>query len=66
MPEKGQKKNSENANNIMPLKHSKSEKAFVQNIKTEIKHGRPLKQAAAIAYSVQKEATKKQASSKKR
>jgi len=50
----------------MPLKHSKTEKAFVQNIKTEIKHGRPPKQAVAIAYSVQKEAAKKQASSKKR
>lgn len=66
MPEKGQKKNSENANNTMPLKHSKTEKAFVQNIKTEIKHGRPPKQAVAIAYSVQKEAAKKQVSSKKR
>ena len=50
----------------MPLKQSATEKAFVQNIKTEIKSGKPPKQAAAIAYSVQKEAAKKGASAKKR
>jgi hypothetical protein len=49
----------------MPLKHSATEQAFVQNIKAEIKSGKPPKQAAAIAYSVQKEAAKK-ASAKKR
>jgi hypothetical protein len=43
----------------MPLKKSASEKAFVQNIKTEIKHGKPPKQAVAIAYSVQKAAASK-------
>lgn len=51
----------------MPLKHSASEKAFVQNIKTEIAHGKPPKQAQAIAYSVQKQAAAKmQAAAKKR
>jgi hypothetical protein len=50
----------------MPLKHSPSEKAFVENIKTEIKHGKPRDQAVAIAYRTQKEAARKQASSKKR
>lgn len=50
----------------MPIKHSPTEKAFVQNIKTEIAHGKPPKQAAAVAYSVQKEAARKQASTKKR
>jgi len=50
----------------MPLKHSPTEKAFVENIRAEIKSGKPPKQAAAIAYSVQKEAAKKQASAKKR
>lgn len=50
----------------MPIKHSATEKAFVQNIKTEIASGKPPKQAAAIAYSVQKEAARKQASTKKR
>ena len=46
-------------NNTMPLKKSASEKAFVENIKTEIKHGKPPKQAVAIAYSVQKAAATK-------
>lgn len=49
----------------MPLKQSPTEKAFVQNIKTEIKHGKPPKQAAAIAYSVQKEAARKAAAKKR-
>ena len=49
----------------MPIKHSPTEKAFVQNIKTEIASGKPPKQAAAIAYSVQKEAAKAQAAAKK-
>jgi hypothetical protein len=66
MPAAKQKKSSENANNPMPLKHSPTEKAFVENIRAEIKSGKPPKQAAAIAYSVQKEAAKKQASAKKR
>jgi hypothetical protein len=49
----------------MPLKHSKTEKAFVENIRAEIKSGKPPKQAAAIAYAVQKQAARK-ASAKKR
>jgi hypothetical protein len=36
----------------MPLKHSKSDKAFKENIKAEVKAGKPAKQAVAIAYSV--------------
>jgi hypothetical protein len=59
-----QKKNTENANNPMPIKHSPTEKAFVQNIKAEIKSGKPSKQAPA--YSAQKQATQKQAVAKKR
>jgi len=43
----------------MPLKKSKSQKAFVANYKTELKAGKPRKQALAIAYSVQKQAKKK-------
>jgi hypothetical protein len=43
----------------MPLKKSTSKKAFVSNIKAEIKSGRPQKQAVAIAYSVKKAAGKK-------
>lgn len=42
----------------MPLKKSPSKKALTQNIKTEIKAGKPQKQAAAIAYSVQRKAKK--------
>jgi hypothetical protein len=36
----------------MPLKRSGSKAAIAQNIRTEIKAGKPPKQAAAIAYSV--------------
>jgi hypothetical protein len=36
----------------MPLKKSGSKKAMSQNIKTEMKAGKPQKQAVAIAYSV--------------
>ena len=35
----------------MPLIKSKSDKAFKQNIATEVKAGKPVKQAVAIAYS---------------
>ena len=41
------------------LKKSKSEKAFKENIKTEIKSGKPVKQSVAIAYAVKREAAKK-------
>lgn len=40
----------------MPLKKSASKKAFSQNVKAEMKAGRPQKQAVAIAYSVKKKA----------
>jgi hypothetical protein len=43
----------------MPLKKSTSPKAFEKNIKAEIKAGKPVKQAVAIAYSVKREAEKK-------
>ena len=43
----------------MPLKQSTSKKAFKQNIRTEIKAGKPQKQAVAIAYSVQRKAKSK-------
>ncbi len=40
----------------MPLKKSKSKKAFKQNIKAEVKAGKLVKQAVAIAYSVKRKA----------
>ena len=42
----------------MPLIKSKSKEAFGKNIATEIRAGKPPKQAAAIAYSVQRSAKK--------
>lgn len=40
----------------MPLMKSSSKKAFKENIRTEVKSGKPPKQAVAIAYSVQRKA----------
>ena len=42
----------------MPLKKSTSPKAFKANVKAEVKAGKPVKQAVAIAYSVKREASK--------
>lgn len=38
----------------MPLIKSQSKKALKKNIKTEIKAGKPPKQAAGIAYSIRR------------
>lgn len=43
----------------MPLKKSASKKAMAKNIKTEIKAGKPVKQAVAIAYAVKRKAAAK-------
>lgn len=43
----------------MPLIKSKSEKALKKNIAVEVKAGKPVKQAVAIAYSVKRSAPKK-------
>jgi hypothetical protein len=43
----------------MPLNKTKSKKAVSENIKTEMKAGKPQKQAIAIALDVQRKATKK-------
>ena len=43
----------------MPLSISPSKKAFEKNIKAEVKAGKPIKQALAIAYSVKRKAKKK-------
>jgi hypothetical protein len=38
----------------MPLNKSKSKKAFGENVATEMRAGKPQKQALAIAYSVKR------------
>jgi hypothetical protein len=45
--------------NSVPLKKSSSKKAFAKNIKTEVKAGKPVKQAIAIAYAVKRKAAAK-------
>ena len=40
----------------MPLKKSTSKKAFAQNVKAEVKAGKPVKQAVAIAYATKRKA----------
>ena len=49
----------------MPLKKSTSAKAFKENIKAEVKAGKPVKQAVAIAYSEKREAAKSKTKGKK-
>ena len=43
----------------MPLEKSKSKAAFKHNIKAEVKAGKPVKQAVAIAYSENRRAGKR-------
>jgi len=43
----------------MPLKKSTSKSAFSSNVRAEVKAGKPVKQAVAIAYSEKRSARKK-------
>jgi hypothetical protein len=48
----------------MPLTKSTSKKAFDKNVGAEVKAGKPVKQAVAIAYSEKREAAKKKSKKK--
>jgi hypothetical protein len=50
---------------MMPLKKGASKATVSKNIATEIKAGKSLKQAAAIAFSVARQTKKKPAGKKK-
>lgn len=43
----------------MPLEKGKSKKVFKDNIKKEMKSGKPMKQSVAIAYSEQRRSKSK-------
>ena len=45
----------------MPLHPGKGKKAFGENVKIEMEHGKPQKQALAIAYSIKRKGKKKMA-----
>jgi hypothetical protein len=49
----------ERLNKHMPLMKSTSKKAFNKNIGAEVKAGKPIKQAVAIAYAEKRAAAKK-------
>tara|TARA_A100001515_G_C4505315_1_gene188116 strand:+ start:275 stop:403 length:129 start_codon:yes stop_codon:yes gene_type:complete len=42
----------------MPLQYNKSKKSLGYNIKKEVKSGKPIKQAIAIAKKIQKKGAK--------
>jgi len=48
----------------MPLVKSPTPKAFRENVKAEVKAGKPIKQAVAIAYAVKQGANKSMAKKK--
>ena len=44
---------------LMPLQKSTSKQAFKSNVKAEVKAGKPVRQAVAIAYSEKRQAAAK-------
>ena len=44
----------------MPLIEGKSKASFKKNVEAEVKAGKPVKQAVAVAYSQKREAEKKE------
>jgi len=50
----------------MPLIKSTSKKALSKNIATEVKSGKPVKQAVAIGYAVKKAAASKSTKTKRK
>ena len=50
---------------MMPLVKSTGKEAFRKNVKAEVKAGKPVKQAVAIAYSVKRAAAKPASKGKK-
>jgi len=44
---------------MSPLIKGKSKQAFKKNVSTEVRHGKDLKQALAIAYATQRKAKQK-------
>lgn len=44
----------------MPLKSGTGKKTFSSNVRAEVKAGKPVKQAVAIAYSQKRKATAKE------
>jgi hypothetical protein len=45
----------------MPIRKCASQNCFDRNVSAEVKSGKPVKQAVAIAYSVQRKARSKKA-----
>lgn len=43
----------------MPLVHGYSKSSIAKNIRTEVRHGKPVRQATAIAYREAKAAARK-------
>lgn len=50
----------------MPLIKSSSAKAFRENIRSEIRAGRPVKQSVAIAYATKRSAAAKKGAAKRK